>query len=113
MIGDSTQRLVKNQFDLSSIGKQQHKGVSESVEAFSVAGESKHNGLFNDIAEHSANRFVGRDAETKLLFDRWEQVKDGESQVVLLIGEAGIGKSRILQRLRDDLHDQAHQRYYY
>ncbi|MGI9319355.1 MAG: adenylate/guanylate cyclase domain-containing protein [bacterium] len=113
VIGDGTQRLVKSQFELASLGEQKHKGVSEALEAFSVVRESRFTDRLDSITEYSANRFVGRDAEIKLLYDRWEQVKEGESQVALLIGEAGIGKSRILQRLRDDLRDQQHQRYYY
>jgi predicted ATPase len=46
---------------------------------------------------------VGRDGEVDLLLSRWSQARDGEGQVVLLSGEPGIGKSRILSALRERL----------
>ena len=51
---------------------------------------------------------VGREQETGLLVERWEQVKDGQGQVVLLSGEAGIGKSRLVQVLKDHVAGEAH-----
>ncbi len=53
---------------------------------------------------------MGRESESTLLFERWQQVKDGQGQVVLLSGEAGIGKSRLIQVLKDHVADEPHTR---
>jgi predicted ATPase len=52
--------------------------------------------------------FVGRDEELRLLFSRCDRARQGEGQVVVIIGEAGIGKSRLLQRLQEQLARTAH-----
>ena len=52
--------------------------------------------------------FVGREHEVALLIDRWRDAVKGEGQVTLLSGEAGIGKSRILAALREQIGDEPH-----
>ena len=61
-------------------------------------------------AAHGARltRLVGREAELRLLLDRWELAAGGEGQVMLISGEAGIGKSRLMQGLRDSVRDSVH-----
>ena len=58
-------------------------------------------------------RFVGREAERQLLFERWRLAKGGEGQVILLSGEAGIGKSRMVQAIREHVADDSHYRLRY
>ena len=53
---------------------------------------------------------VGRQQETGLLLERWEQAKDGQGQVILLSGEAGIGKSRLIQVLKEHVAGESHTR---
>jgi predicted ATPase len=56
---------------------------------------------------------VGRESEVTLLLERWEQAKDGAGQVVLLSGEAGIGKSRLVQALKDKVAQEPYTRVEY
>src|SRR2546430_13081543 len=52
--------------------------------------------------------FIGREEELRLLMNRWERVREGEGQVVTIVGEAGIGKSRLLQRFREQIAADPH-----
>src|SRR5207249_11159885 len=54
---------------------------------------------------------VGRESEVTILLERWEQAKDGQGQVILLSGEAGIGKSRLVQVLREHVAHESHVRW--
>jgi len=64
-------------------------------------GESGAQSRFEVVAASGLTPLVGREQEVGLLLDRWERVKEGEGQVVLLSGEAGIGKSRLVQELKE------------
>lgn len=70
-----------------------------------MLGESAAESRFDAIHREKLTRLVGRDQEVALLLDRWEQAKAREGQVVLLSGEAGIGKSRIIKTLRERISD--------
>jgi len=52
--------------------------------------------------------FVGREDELRLLLNRWERVREGHGQVVTIVGEAGIGKSRLVQRFREQIATHSH-----
>ena len=111
VIGDATQRLVDGLFDLEDLGPRQLKGVSHRIDLYRVVGES---GAVDRFGLRARTRrgmtpLVGRDAELDMLRRRWGQVRDGEMRSVLLSGEAGIGKSRLLRALRDDLKGQANE----
>jgi class 3 adenylate cyclase len=111
VIGDATQRLVDGLFDLEDLGPRQLKGVGHRVGLYRVLGES---GAVDRFGLRARTRrgmtpLVGRDAELDMLRRRWSQVRDGEMRSVLLSGEAGIGKSRLLRALRDDLKGQANE----
>ncbi len=108
-IGHQTRRLAGGAFALTSLGEQALKGVAEPVEIFQVV-EAKSESRFEARAAAGLTPFVGREHEIGLLLDRWEQVKDGEGQVVLLSGEPGIGKSRISAMLEARLADEPHTR---
>ena len=107
VIATSTRRLAGNAFELTDLGEQDLKGMAEPVHAWRVervlAAESRfdaHRG------GSTLTPLVGRDEELDLLLRRWSQARDGEGQVVLLSGEPGIGKSRILSALRERLEAQ-------
>ncbi len=113
VIAPSTRQLLGELFDVSDLGKHSLKGLPEPVQAWRVIGESAVEGRFEALHFAGLTPLVGREEELELLFRRWRQAKEGEGQVVLLSGEAGIGKSRITQALRQRLADEPHTRLRY
>ena len=106
IIGPGTRHLVGNVFELEDLGPQALKGFPETVSAWRVIGEGTAESRFEAIHAGMLAQFVGREHELGLLNERWDLATGGEGQIVLLSGEAGIGKSRILQALRDDIGDE-------
>ena len=101
IIADSTQKFVQSSFDLVSLGRQPLKGLEHPVAIFAVERERSSDSRFEARTGRHLRPMVGRDQELALLGERWAQVRSGEGQCVLLVGEAGIGKSRITRALRD------------
>ncbi len=97
VIADSTRRLAGDLFLLRDLGPRTFKGVAEQAHAFAVLGERAVESRFAARHAGEVTAIVGRDQELALLVERWRQAKLGEGQVVLLRGEAGIGKSRITE----------------
>ena len=95
VVSDTTRRLTTTWFEFSDLGVQELKGVSEPVQAWRVVGTSRTRAA--DADSPAATEIVGRAPELALLRDRWEQAQDGRVQVVLLSGEAGIGKSQLIE----------------
>jgi len=112
-ISAATQSLVEGLFESDDLGPQTLKGVSEPIRVFRPRGESTAHSPFEATVERGVTPLVGREEEIGLLLKRWEQAKDGEGQVVLLSGEAGVGKSRILRGFRERLADDPHSRVLY
>ena len=108
VIAESTRRLVGELFALEDLGRHALKGFSAPVQAWRVTGEGAAESRFEALRGASLTPLVGRQQELTLLLDRWEQAKEGEGQVVLLAGEPGIGKSRLVQALRDRLAGEPH-----
>ena len=75
---------------------------------YQVLQESGVQHRFEVATMHGLTPFVGRDAEVTLLDERWRHVRDGMGQVVLLSGEAGIGKSRLVQMLKERVAHEPH-----
>lgn len=113
VIGASTRRLVEGLFDCDDLGQHRLKGISKPVEAYRVRTESSAPSRFEAKAARGLIPIVGRDEEVELLLKRWGQAKEGESQVVLLSGEAGIGKSRITRGLQERLREVRNRVLYY
>jgi class 3 adenylate cyclase len=102
VIAASTRRLVGSAFELSDLGEHDLKGIAEPVHAWRVERGLTTESRFDANRGASAlTPLVGREGEVDLLLRRWSQAKDGEGQVVVLSGEPGIGKSRILSALRE------------
>jgi class 3 adenylate cyclase/tetratricopeptide (TPR) repeat protein len=103
VLADDTRKLVGDSFVLESLGLLNLKGFAEPMQAWRLVGERSVATRFEAQHMHGLVEFIGRDSELALLLERWALARDGEGQVVLLSGEAGIGKSRICQVLRERL----------
>ena len=100
-VSEATYRLVQGYFDCEALGVQTLRGVAEPVAVYRVLQESGARGRLDVAVTRGLTPLVGRESEVTLLLERWAQAKAGQGQVVLLTGDAGIGKSRLVQMLKD------------
>ena len=103
VIAEATRRLLGNLFELRDLGPKELKGIPGPVRAFAAMWESSVESRFEAMHPGSLTPLVGRGEELELLLRCWARAKSGEGQVVLLSGEAGIGKSRLAVALLEDL----------
>jgi len=101
LMSAATHRLVEGLFTCRNLGSQTLSGLSTSFALYQVEGASKARNRFEVEATVGLTPLTGRDEELALLWRHWEQAKEGEGQVVLLNGEPGIGKSRLLREFRE------------
>jgi class 3 adenylate cyclase/predicted ATPase len=101
VISAATSRLIAGLFTCHNLGPQTLKGVTMPVIAYRVLSESGVQSRFEVTVTTGLTPLVGREEEVGLLWQRWEQVKEGAGQVVFLSGEAGIGKSRLVRVLKE------------
>jgi class 3 adenylate cyclase/predicted ATPase len=113
VVSETTARLVEGAFELENLGPQELKGFDPPTPAFAVHGERQAATRFEMRAGDRLRPMVGREHELGLLRERWAQAIHGEGQGVLLVGEAGIGKSRIMRALIDSVGDLPHVRLRY
>ena len=113
VIAELTRRLLGATFELAQLGPQLLKGFDAPVPAWSVLRQAENVSRFEAARSQGMTPFVGREHEVALLLDRWRDAIEGEGQVVVLSGEAGIGKSRILAALRERIGDEPHLRVRY
>ena len=95
VISAATYRLVEGLFECEDRGQPELKGVSTPLTLYRVVKEGEAQSRFQVVVRKGLTPLVGREHEYGLLCERWERVKDGEGQVVLLSDEPGIGKSRL------------------
>jgi predicted ATPase/class 3 adenylate cyclase len=112
VIAESTRRLIGALFELADLGPQSLKGFAEPQRAWRVLSENRTLGRFEALRS-GATPLVGREEEIELLLRRWTRAKRGEGQVVLLAGEAGIGKSRLTAALIERVAEEPHTRLRY
>ncbi len=104
VIAHTTRRLLGDAFSLTDLGTHPLKGITQPVQVWRVDEARRTEGRYR--AAHggiAVAPLVGRDEETALLGRRWQQARHGEGQVVLIGGQAGIGKSRLTQGLREGI----------
>jgi class 3 adenylate cyclase len=113
VIAESTRRLIGNLFELEDLGAKDLKGIGEPVRAWAALRPSSAESRFEAFHASGPTDLVGRQEELDALLRRWSKVLNGEGQVVLLSGEAGIGKSRLTAALIERLATEPHTRLRY
>src|SRR6266699_101815 len=113
VIAESTRRLLGSFFQLDDLGTRSLKGIGGPVRAWAVLRASSVEGRFEALHATDLTALVGREEETELLLRCWSKAKTGEGQVVLLTGEAGIGKSRLAVALVERLAGEPYTRLRY
>ncbi len=108
LVSESTRRLLGKTFELKALGPQTLKGFNSPVPAWLIVGEQENVSRFEASRSGALTPFIGREQEIALLVERWQRAVMGEGQVALLSGEAGIGKSRVLAMLREQIGKQHH-----
>src|ERR1700691_5954128 len=113
VIAEGTRRLLGNLFEVEDLGAKDLKGIAGPVRAWAALRASSAEGRFEALHTVGLTALVGREEELELLLRRWSRAKSGEGQVVLIAGEAGIGKSRLTAALLERLAGEAHMRLRY
>ena len=110
LISATTARLVQGWFVCEALGDRTIKGFSTPMPVYRVLGESGVQSRLDMVSAIGLTPLVGRAHEVTFLLDRWEDAKQGLGQVVVLSGEAGIGKSRLIRAVQDRLADEPYTR---
>ena len=110
VIAESTRKLLGNLFEFQDLEAQGLKGIAGPVRAFAALRPSTVGSRFEALHASGLTELVGREEELELLLRQWSKAKAGEGQVVLLSGEAGIGKSRLTAALLERLASEPHTR---
>ena len=113
VISDSTRKLLGNLFELEDLGAKDLKGIAGPVKTWAALRPGSVESRFEALHGSGLTALVGREEELELLLRRWSKAKTGEGQVVLLSGEAGIGKSRLTAALLESVVGEPHTRLRY
>jgi class 3 adenylate cyclase/predicted ATPase len=113
VIADGTRQLMGDLFELQYLGSKDLKGIAGPVRGWAALRPGSAEGRFEALHGSGLTALVGRDEELELLLRRWSKARTGEGQVVLLSGEAGIGKSRLTAALLESVASEPHTRLRY
>jgi hypothetical protein len=113
LITEATRRLVGDLLQYRDLGATELKGFEGTVSVWQVLRPSAVESRFEALRAAALSPLVGREEEIELLLTRWQHAQTGEGQVVLLSGEAGIGKSRLTAALQERLQGELHFRMRY
>src|SRR5215831_4237463 len=113
VIAESTRKLLGNLFELEDLGAQDLKGIAGAVRAWKALRARSVESRFEALHGSGFTALVGREEESELLLRRWSRAKISDGQVVLISGEAGIGKSRMIADLLEGLAGESHTRLRY
>ena len=108
VISESTRRLVSSGFDFQDLGLQELRGLTEPLHVYRAHAAKNIASRFDAAHVGSLTPLVGRSTELRLLLDRWQKVKAGDGQVILLSGIPGVGKSRLLHELKLHIQRESH-----
>jgi class 3 adenylate cyclase len=108
IVAETTQRITAGLFTYRPLGPLTLKGFEAPVQAFEALDATESGSRSRARAENARTPIFGRDRELQILVDRWSKVRAGEGQVVLIQGEAGIGKSHLVEALRNHVADAPH-----
>ena len=108
LISADTNHLLTGLFVTDDLGEHALKGVPDPLRLYRVHAPSGARGRLEAAMARGLTPFVDREAEQHMLRERWERARNGEGQVVLIVGEPGIGKSRLVHRFRESLGDEPH-----
>ncbi|UCH48900.1 MAG: AAA family ATPase [Betaproteobacteria bacterium] len=103
VISERTRQIAGGSFDYQDLGAHQLKGINEPMKVWHVSGVREVETRFDAATGGMAAPMVGRDMELDVALHAWERVRKGKLQVLLLCGEPGIGKSRVLRAIREKL----------
>jgi class 3 adenylate cyclase len=103
IVSAATRHLIEGLFVTEERGQPELKGVAAPLTLYRVTKESEAHSRFEVVVRKGLTPLVGREHEFGLLRERWDRVKDGRGQVVLLSGEPGIGKSRLVEALKEQV----------
>ncbi len=109
LVSESTQKLLGGLFELAHTGEHELKGFARPVSAWRVCGEASVESRFAAIRAGGLP-LVGRAHEMGLMRERWHLARQGEGQILTVTGEAGIGKSRVIEALQQELAAETHAR---
>jgi class 3 adenylate cyclase len=109
VISDTTKALTAGLFEFKVLPARAVKGISDPVTPYQVLTEVRGQSRFAARSGSHLSPFVGREEELELLTRRWSRAKAGRGQVVLTVGEAGIGKSRLMQQLLEHIGTDSHE----
>ncbi|HTF74623.1 MAG TPA: adenylate/guanylate cyclase domain-containing protein, partial [Bradyrhizobium sp.] len=113
VVAEGTRKLLGSLFELEDLGPQKLKGISGPTRAWAALRPASVEGRFDAMHASGLTDLVGREEELDLMLRRWSKAKSGDGQVVLLSGEAGIGKSRLTAALLERLATEPHTRLRY
>ncbi|HMS84157.1 MAG TPA: adenylate/guanylate cyclase domain-containing protein [Nitrospira sp.] len=108
IVDATTRRLVGNEFECVDCGAVALKGFDRPVQSWQVVGRNVSVSRFESYRADRRAHFIGRESEIALLLSRWCEAVEGEGQVVLLSGEAGIGKSKLVRHLCELVREESH-----
>jgi class 3 adenylate cyclase/ABC-type lipoprotein export system ATPase subunit len=108
LVGLKTHQLTSNFFEFSFLGEHSIKGFRDPISIWKVLGESTIESRFAAAHAATAGPIVGRDRELSFLYDSWQRATRGDGHVVLLAGEAGMGKSRLLEAIAERVGQEPH-----
>jgi len=102
-VSEDTFQLTEGLFRFEDLGVKEIKGKERPIKVYRVLGPSSRKTRFDANTERGLTPFIGREREMELLIDGFERTKEGRGQALSIIGEAGLGKSRLMYEFRKAL----------